>query len=121
MEKNKIDKKIGVVVFLLVILFILNSTIGFIIYPIIINSKDGIYGIFYAQYIVSIGTFIILILGRIVIAVWLRHEAKRLHRNRFLWTVFALFFGLNAAFLFFIIEIYNELILLRQNVKKISR
>ena len=121
MEKVVIDRRIGVAIIFLIILLILNNIIGFFLYPLLFDSPDIYTDYVFRQHIISIGVFLITFLGRIVIAIWLNLEAKRLHRKRSIWTMFGLFFGLSAALLFYIIEIYNEIILLRKNVKRIKR
>ncbi len=122
-RKYDIDKKIGLVVGLLVVFMILNSIVGFLVYPLIINlfGSDGLADFNMNQFLISIGIFILTVLGNLVIAIWLNVEAKRLKRDRLVWTVFPLFFGIVAAMLFYLIEIYNELIYLRKDMKRLLR
>ncbi len=120
MGKKIIEKRIGVAILILSLLLIINGVYGFFIAPLLLLSDIG--SDFWVSYnLVSGGYFVISILGKVVVAIWLNLEAKRLRRKRFIWTIFGLFFGLVAALLFYVIEIYNEIILLRQNIKKLSR
>jgi hypothetical protein len=121
MDRIEIDKRVGLVVGILVILMFFNSLIGFIGYSFLANVLDfrdlGEFAI--REYFVSMGLFLLRILGNIVVAFWLNSEAKRLNRNRLIWTIFPLFFGLSAAFLFYLIEIYNEIMFLRKDMKRL--
>ena len=120
MGKKLIEKRIGFAILALCILLVVNRVYGFFIAPLLFSSDIGS-GFWVRSHLVSGGYFVISILGNVVVAIWLNLEAKRLHRKRFIWTIFGLFFGIVAALLFYVIEIYNEIILLRQNIKKISR
>ncbi|MEA3559967.1 MAG: hypothetical protein U9R75_12005 [Candidatus Thermoplasmatota archaeon] len=121
MENVKIDRRIGIVLLLLIVLMVLNNVAGFVIYPAMRNGNWDLSEFFMREYYISLGIFFLGFLSRIVIAVWLNMEAKRFGRSRLIWTVFGLIFGLIAAILFYIIEIYNEIVLLRKNVKRIGK
>lgn len=114
MGRYKIDKRIGIILVFLIIFLIANNVVGFVIYPLLLDEPDLISDYNLRNHMISIGAFTITLFGRIAIAIWLYIEARRMGRSKLVWTAFGLFFGITAAILFFLIEVYNELLILKQ-------
>jgi uncharacterized protein YacL len=121
MGKYQIDKRIAIVLFFLVAFLIANNVLGFSLYPLLLGDTDVIADYSLRQNLISIGFFLITMASHIVIAIWLNIESKKLNRNRLVWTVFGLFFGITAAILFYLIEIYNEVLLMKQRIGRIKK
>jgi hypothetical protein len=111
MDVNNAIPRIEKVAILLIVLFAVNllfSTLSTPFLTTFFSSLD------YAQYRlnVSVATIITGILHsiiNIVVAVWMFNEARKLNERPWTWAAFALFFGLMAVVLFYLILVLREL------------
>lgn len=119
MDLNRTIPKIDKVAILLIVAFILNllfSTLSIPFLTAFLSVGD------YAQYKLSVSTATIinLIFGyllNIIVAIWMYREARKQNERPWTWTVFALFFGLIAVIIFYLILVIHELRALRIEMK----